>query len=92
MCQPKSLAGVGIHNMRLCNQAYLIKLALGLIEHPDALWVKVLKSKYHCGSLKILDFHRRVGHSNLWLGICNVWKPSEDGVKWIVGNRLDVCF
>ena len=58
LCKPKELIGVGLRHMKECNKAYTIKLAWGLIEQSDALWVKALKIKYKCGPLKLLSISK----------------------------------
>ena len=90
MCQPKSLGGVGIRNLRLCNQVFLMKLAWGLINSPEALWVKVLKFKYSCGPLKVPEINWRPRGSNLWQGICSIWNLLREETRWIIENGQDV--
>lgn len=50
-----------LEDMKWCNKAYMMKLAWGIIEQPEALWVKVLKNKYNCGPLRIPNVRRKRG-------------------------------
>ena len=73
--------------MRLCNQAYLIKLAWGVLEKSDALWIRMLKIKYQYGKVC-----RQAGDFNLWQGICDIWNQVMASLKCRVGKRRDIRF
>ena len=46
LCNPKSCGDLGMCEMRIVNDAFLMKLGWGMIMKPGSLWVRVLKSKY----------------------------------------------
>jgi hypothetical protein len=47
MTKPKCQGGLGFRDLRLFNQALLAKQAWRLIEYPDSLCPRLLKSKYY---------------------------------------------
>ena len=69
LCKPRMAGGLGMRNLKLCNQAFLMKIAWGMVHNPEALWVQVLKTKYDCGPLKLPEVKHKPGGSNLWQGI-----------------------
>ena len=79
MCQPKLNGGLGLRPAKDTNNAFLIKLSWEVFKNSQALWVKVLKSKY--------DGHsKRAKASCLWKAI----QKREDQVMksaiWVIGN------
>lgn len=48
-CGPKRNGGLGFRNLHESNKAFIMKLAWGLINTPQAFWVRILKDKYGCG-------------------------------------------
>lgn len=51
--QEKRYGGLGLKDIRKQNKAFIMKLCWGLIARPEALWVRVLRSKYRCGDLAL---------------------------------------
>ncbi|KAF7833203.1 putative ribonuclease H protein At1g65750 family [Senna tora] len=48
--KPKCFGGTGLRRLHSMNLALLMKLGWGIINKKDDLWLKVLRSKYKCGS------------------------------------------
>jgi hypothetical protein len=46
---PLQCGGLGVQQTRSMNQAFLMKVGWKLTTKKDALWVKVIRSKYNCG-------------------------------------------
>lgn len=92
VCKPKNQGGLGIRHLRENNQAFLMKNTWGLMKNKDALWVRVLRSKYSCGSDTIPVIKRKNGCSNLWRGICDSWNDVKEGLVSRVNNGSSVCF
>ncbi|KAH1089674.1 hypothetical protein J1N35_016931 [Gossypium stocksii] len=46
ICQPRSCRGLGIGHLRDQNASFMMKLGCNLVYKQDALWVRVLRSKY----------------------------------------------
>ena len=63
-----------------------------MTEKPEALWARVLRTKYKCGPLAILTFQMRIGDSNLWQGVCGVWPEMQNGIRWIIRNGENIRF
>ncbi|MBA0841108.1 hypothetical protein Goarm_003622 [Gossypium armourianum] len=47
ICQPKRCGGLGLRRLRNQNLSFLLKLGFNIMSNKDALWVHVLRSKYH---------------------------------------------
>ena len=69
-----------------------MKLGWSIMDNPDALWVWVLRTIYQCGPSTTPIVRRKGGDSNLWQGICGVWKKVKEGIRWIVRNGKDIWF
>lgn len=89
-CHPKVLGGLGFRDLHAFNQYILMKIGWGLISNPDALWVKVLHSKYRCGLGLIPNVRNFALSSNVWHGVCLTWKYILQGIRWKVGNGCRV--
>ena len=63
-----------------------MKLTWGLIFKPNALWVQVLKAKYHCGDNLVPIVGPKHSNSLTWRGVCAVWKNTLASVHWVVRN------
>ncbi|CAN1163134.1 Putative ribonuclease H protein At1g65750 [Linum perenne] len=92
VCKPKEMGGLGLRSAKALNQAYLLKLAWGLLKNPTELWAEVLLTKY---------FHRRSEglvpratkrFSALWRGIKEVWQFLNLGMQWGIKNGRNTKF
>lgn len=54
--------------------------------------VRTLRGKYGCGDDVISKITCRNCNSNLWLGVCKVWKHVADGVSWKIGDDRKAKF
>ncbi|RYQ94972.1 hypothetical protein Ahy_B08g089956 [Arachis hypogaea] len=59
-----------------------MKNGWGLVEKKDALWARVIRAKYNCGSDLLPRVERKNKSSNLWKGICLAWKGVEKNHIW----------
>lgn len=46
VCAPKLIGGLSFFNLKLYNEAYLVKFSWRLLKVLSALWSRVLLSKY----------------------------------------------
>ncbi|XP_061353484.1 kinesin-like protein KIN-14B [Gastrolobium bilobum] len=46
LCMNKDQGGLGLRKMKDFNRAFIMKVGYGILSNPDALWAKVLRSKY----------------------------------------------
>ena len=92
VCQPELNGGLGMRDMRAMNDAFLMKIGLGMLTKPNSLWVKVLKSKYVM--LDLVNANRDLPSSGsyLWRAVCSVWKNVKARVKWSLGDGKKVKF
>lgn len=67
--KPKEQGGLDIHSARQANAAFLTKLRWRVITEPNALWSRVLRSKYCKGRCDVDMFNPKPGSSNVWGGI-----------------------
>ena len=49
VCTPKSNGGLGVRHAFHQNKALMMKVGWGLVNNKDALWARVIRSKYKCG-------------------------------------------
>ncbi|KAJ1417011.1 Ribonuclease H-like superfamily [Sesbania bispinosa] len=87
---PKSKGGWGFQNLHSFNKAMIMKLSWGLVNKPSALWVRVLRSKYRCGSNYIPRIASRANASNAWRRIVATWDIFSQGMRWNIGNGESV--
>ncbi|KAJ1386204.1 Ribonuclease H-like superfamily [Sesbania bispinosa] len=89
---PRHLGGMGFRDLYSFNKAFLSKLGWGLIDKPEALWVRVLRSKYRTGSGLIPSVNCPSNVSLTWRGICRAWSVVEKGISWRIGSGDQVSF
>ena len=71
---------LGIRNLELQNQAFIMKLCWGLITKPNALWVQCLRARYECGDDHVLQVVKKKYNSLTWQTITEVWEKFLQGV------------
>ncbi|CAN1163535.1 Putative ribonuclease H protein At1g65750 [Linum perenne] len=86
LCQPKSCGGLGIRSAKEMNLSFLMKLTWGLLQNPEALWVKVLKTKYLKQSPNGLIPKKSGRRSSCWKGINESWQIFTGGLSWSIRN------
>lgn len=68
MTQPKCHGGLGFRDMQVFNQALLAKQAWRLVQRPEGLCARILKSKYYLNG-NLLDTVFASDASPVWRGI-----------------------
>jgi len=63
-----------------------MKLAFGVWTKPEALWVKVIRSKVVLQSVNGNKIPKYGLISYLWIGILSVWETVKNGMRWRLGN------
>ena len=46
VCKPKEYGGLGIRKSTWVNEAFMMKMAWGLLANTEDLWVKIIRGKY----------------------------------------------
>jgi hypothetical protein len=69
-----------------------MKLAWGVFQNSERLWVRVLRSKYVKDQELISSPQAKQRDSVLWKGICKVWPSITQGVNWALGCGSKVLF
>ncbi|KAE8714245.1 30S ribosomal protein S1 [Hibiscus syriacus] len=70
---------------------FFIKLGYNFISHLDALWVKVLRSKYKIHGRLSASIEARNG-SFIWRSLARVWNFILDNCYWSVGDERSTLF
>ncbi|CAN1129226.1 Putative ribonuclease H protein At1g65750 [Linum perenne] len=92
ICKPKEIGGLGLRSARHLNQAFLLKLAWGLLKRPKELWADLLLTKYLKKSDNGLVPRGTKRFSNLWRGIKEVWPFINMGMQWGIGDGKSTKF
>ena len=90
MTKPKVEGSLGIQSAKGRNQALLSKLNWRFRIEKDALWAKVLKSKY-CSSRKLNARNRdKLPCSRVWKAMKKGGEVFNKGVRWIPGRNSNL--
>ncbi|XP_019418518.1 PREDICTED: uncharacterized protein LOC109329295 [Lupinus angustifolius] len=82
VCKSKELGGLGVKDLFRFNLALLGKWRWRRLQDKDALWVKVINSKY---GLEWLS-HPNICSSRWWRDLGKVGSSGEDSGGWFVDN------
>jgi hypothetical protein len=85
----KDKGGIGFRDLQKFNQALLARQAWRLIERPDSLCVRIIKSKYYPNG-ELLDTSFPQACSASWRGIIYGLELLKKGVIWRVGDGTKV--
>ena len=64
----------------------MMKLGWGLIANKDALWARVIRSKYNCGEDLMPNIRLGKIGSRVWSGIKNVWENVKNEIEIVQMN------
>lgn len=92
ICRPKSEGGLGFHNLKILNQAHMMKLAWSLLVEKDKLWVKILQAKYACRPTLVPTIALCINSSPLWRSIVQQWARIIANTIWVVRDGKGVRF
>ncbi|KAK8664047.1 hypothetical protein V6N13_083850 [Hibiscus sabdariffa] len=97
VCRPSSHGGLGLRQVHLQNDAFLMKMAFRLITQSTSLWVCFLRAKYKCttrvpASLRSRNYSSIWKGSSLWKGMSMIWKEVSKRIIWRVGHGKDIDF
>ena len=85
MVKPKRGGGIGFRDMMSFNQALLARQGWRLLQYPDSLCARVLKSKYYPNG-ELLDTVFATDASPVWRGIEFGLELLKEGVIWRIGD------
>uniref|UniRef100_A0A8R7VD05 Reverse transcriptase zinc-binding domain-containing protein n=1 Tax=Triticum urartu TaxID=4572 RepID=A0A8R7VD05_TRIUA len=89
MTKPKRGGGIGFRDMHLFNQALLARQGWRLIQNPDSLCARVLKSKYYLNG-ELMDTVFAADASQSWRGIEFGLELLKKGLIWRVGDGRSI--
>ncbi|CAN1825159.1 Putative ribonuclease H protein At1g65750 [Linum perenne] len=87
ICKLKELGGLGFRSVKFLKQAFLLKIAWGILKRPHELWADLLLTKYLKKSLNGLLPRGTKRFSDLWRGVKEVWPFLNMGMQWGIGDR-----
>lgn len=90
--KPKAQGGLDMRSARQANAAFLTKLGWRVLSEPNALWSRVLRSKYCKGRCDIDMFNPKKGSSNVWVGITDNARFLCEGMRTSIGNGMNTLF
>ncbi|KAF7827295.1 putative ribonuclease H protein At1g65750 family [Senna tora] len=82
----------GLRHVKLQNAAFMTKVGWGLVNQKDALWVRVLRSKYRCGDDILPEMKVSSNSSRLWRAVVRNWPHVNDGIEWRLGDDKHAKF
>lgn len=89
MIKPKRAGGIGFRDMHLFDQALLANQGWRLIQNPDSLCTRVLKSKYYPHG-NLLDTVFASDASSVWRAIEFGLELLRKGLIWRVGDGKNI--
>lgn len=92
ICTPKKFGGLGLRAASDINTSFMMKMGWNLCAKKDDMWVRILRSKYKCGSDIVPNIQTNRQGTNLWRGICKNWNLVEENLAWRVNNGRTVNF
>lgn len=90
--RPKDQGGLGLHSASHANKAFMAKLGWRLLTEPNALWSRVLRTKYCKGRCDSDMFQPKTGASNVWNGIAENSNILCEGIRSAIGNGIKTLF
>ena len=87
VCYPKVCGGLGLRHASLQNKAFMMKVGWGLVNNKDALWARVIRSKYNCGQDLIPIIRAKKPGSRVWSGIKAVWENVKNEIEVVHRNE-----
>lgn len=78
----KEFRGLGFKDTKLTNKGFLMKLAWNNVKDKEALWVRVLHSRYKVNEEPVPTPVTKANSSCLRRGICSVWDNFREGLSW----------
>ncbi|KAL1548779.1 hypothetical protein AAHA92_16968 [Salvia divinorum] len=91
VCKPMCSGGLGIHNLKTHNQAFMIKLGFRLILEDKSLWARILREKYKVHSV-CPTVIKRSSSSLVWHSLSKIWDHVYNSICWSIGDGVRTKF
>ncbi|CAN1168444.1 Putative ribonuclease H protein At1g65750 [Linum perenne] len=92
ICAPKSEGGLGLRLASHLNRAYMTKLAYLFFTNEEALWVRILQSKYFKDGRDGLVQKKLPSKSAVWRGISREWATMTQGIRALIHDGAATAF
>lgn len=92
LCHPKECGGVDLHRLEVMNKALLTKLIWHLLHEEDAIWSRLVRSKYGLSLTEPPLFKHKSRTSVVWRGLVWASELLRSGVRWEVRDGKHVLF
>ncbi|CAN1815662.1 Putative ribonuclease H protein At1g65750 [Linum perenne] len=92
ICSPKSEGGLGLRLASHLNRAYMTKLAYLFFTNEEALWVKIIQSKYFKVGREGLAQRKPSSKSAIWRGISREWPTMTQGARSLIHDGVNTAF
>ncbi|KAK5776657.1 hypothetical protein PVK06_044617 [Gossypium arboreum] len=89
ICQPRSRGGLGFRHLNDQNMTFLVKIGFGLVSKCNALWFRVLRSKYGWKE-QISESITKSQCSHLWRSLAKIWPTLHENLAWAIGDGDNV--
>lgn len=76
----------------MMNRALILKLAWGLVNDKESLWVHVMLAKYNIEDITHYDSLLQLNGSHVWKSICSLWGDLKHGISWSVRDGSSIRF
>lgn len=88
----KERGSVGLRRSEVMNKALLTKLAWHLLHVEDAIWSRLVRSKYGLSLIEPPIFRHKSSASVVWRGLVWASEPLRSAVRWEVRNEKRILF
>lgn len=91
ICQPKERGGLGIHDLHLTNDAYIMKNLWDICQGKECLWVKWIHTEILKGK-SVWEVKPRPSDSWLWKKMLGVRSSFRENVRKVIGDGTSSSF
>lgn len=86
LCRLKDRGGVGLKRAEAMNKALVAKLAWRLLTEEEALWSRLVRSKYGLSLAGLAYFKHKTRASIVWRGLEWASELLHSRLRWKVNN------
>ncbi|XP_061348715.1 uncharacterized protein LOC133294051 [Gastrolobium bilobum] len=80
----KEEEGLGLRDQKTVNKVFSMKIGYGMMANKDALWARILRSKYMVSSDLVPVLKENRNGSSTWKGIHKNWSCVQNGLEYVL--------